>query len=118
MDTNNQILFYQTEDNETHVEVLYEGETVWLTQADMALIFQRSKSVIYRHIKNVIDTGELEEEAVVAKNATTASDGKFYEVNYYNLDMIISVGYRVNSRRGTQFRIWATRRWKAQSVKN
>lgn len=103
------ILLYQTQDGETKIEVTLSQDTVWLTADQMAELFQRNKSTISRHIKNVLESGELEEESVVAKNATTASDGKKYTVSYYNLDMIISVGYRVNSYRGVQFRIWATK---------
>ena len=80
----------------------------WLTLNQMAELLDRDKSVISRHLGNIFQTGELAREAVVAKNATTASDGKIYQVDYYNLDAIISVGYRVNSKRGTHFRIWAT----------
>lgn len=103
------ILLYQTQDGETKIEVTLSQDTVWLTADQMAELFQRNKSTISRHIKNVLESGELEENSVVAKNATTASDGKTYTVAYYNLDMIISVGYRVNSYRGVQFRIWATK---------
>ncbi len=87
---------------------ILKDETVWLTLNQMAELLDRDKSVISRHLGNIFQTGELAREAVVAKNATTASDGKTYQVDYYNLDAIISVGYRVNSKRGTQFRIWAT----------
>lgn len=103
------ILLYQTQDGETKIEVTLSQDTVWLTADQMAELFQRNKSTISRHIKNVLESGELDEKSVVAKNATTASDGKKYTVAYYNLDMIISVGYRVNSYRGVQFRIWATK---------
>lgn len=103
-----EFLLYQTEDGRTRVEVRFEGETVWLSLAQMAELFQRDKSVISRHIKNVFEEGELVRESVVAESATTASDGKTYRVEYFNLDVIISVGYRVKSQRGTQFRIWAT----------
>lgn len=103
------ILLYQTQDGETKIEVTLSQDTVWLTADQMAELFQRNKSTISRHIKNVLESGELDEKSVVAKNATTASDGKRYTVSYYNLDMIISVGYRVNSYRGVQFRIWATK---------
>lgn len=103
------ILLYQTQDGETKIEVTLSQDTVWLTADQMAELFQRNKSTISRQIKNVLESGELEENSVVAKNATTASDGKTYTVAYYNLDMIISVGYRVNSYRGVQFRIWATK---------
>lgn len=103
-----QIILYQTADGESKIEVTLANETVWLTIDQMAELFQRNKSTISRHIKNVLESGELQETSVVAFFATTASDGKKYQVNYYNLDMIISVGYRVNSYRGVQFRIWAT----------
>lgn len=91
------------------VEVWLEGETLWLSLQQIADLFGRDKSVISRHFRNVFTTGELERAAVVAKNATTAADGKTYQVEYYNLDAIISVGYRVNSSRATRFRQWATR---------
>jgi prophage maintenance system killer protein/prophage antirepressor-like protein len=91
------------------VEVRLEGESLWLNLQQIADLFGRDKSVISRHLRNVFTTGELEREAVVAKNATTAADGKIYQVEYYNLDVIISVGYRVNSSRATRFRQWATR---------
>lgn len=103
-----QIILYQTADGESKIEVTLADETVWLTIDQMAELFQRNKSTISRHIKNILENGELQEVSVVAFFATTASDGKTYQVNYYNLDMIISVGYRVNSYRGVQFRIWAT----------
>ncbi|AOV18700.1 hypothetical protein BJI67_15755 (plasmid) [Acidihalobacter aeolianus] len=90
------------------VQVRLEGETVWLSLQQLAELFERDKSVISRHLKNILDTKELERSAVVAKNATTAADGKTYQVEYYNLDAIISVGYRVNSTRATRFRQWAT----------
>jgi len=102
------IILYQSEDGHTSMDVHLKDETVWLTLNQMAELLDRDKSVISRHLGNVFQTGELTREAVVAKNATTASDGKTYQVDYYNLDAIISVGYRVNSKRGTQFRIWAT----------
>ncbi len=109
MDTHKgQIILYQTTDGESKIEVTLANETVWLTIDQMADLFQRNKSTISRHIKNILESGELQEVSVVAFFATTASDGKTYQVNYYNLDMIISVGYRVNSYRGVQFRIWAT----------
>ena len=102
------IILYQSEDGRAALDVRLQDETVWLTLNQMAELLDRDKSVISRHLGNVFQTGELAREAVVAKNATTASDGKTYQVDYYNLDAIISVGYRVNSKRGTQFRIWAT----------
>lgn len=103
-----QILLYQTVDGESRIEVTLCNDTVWLTLDQMAALFQRNKSTISRHIKNVFESGELQENSVVAFFATTASDGKIYQVAYYNLDMIISIGYRVKSYRGVQFRIWAT----------
>ena len=92
---NGQIILFQTQGGETKIEVRLSNETVWLTADQMAELFQRNKSTISRHIKNVLESGELQRNSVVAENATTASDGKTYTVAYYNLDMIISVGYRV-----------------------
>ena len=112
-----EIILYTTPDGESKIEVKLEGETVWLTLDQMATLFQRNKSTISRHVKNVLESGELEERAVVAKNATTATDGKTYQTAFYNLDMIISVGYRVNSYRGVQFRQWATRVLKEHMIK-
>lgn len=103
------ILFYTTDEGNINLGVLFSDETVWLTQAQMVELFQRDKSVISRHIKNIFQEGELDENSVVAYFATTATDGKTYDVAYYNLDVIISVGYRVKSVQGTQFRIWATK---------
>lgn len=91
-----------------HVEVRLDGETVWLSLQQLADLFGRDKSVVSRHLKNIFETNELERDRVVAKKATTAADGKTYQVEYFNLDAIISVGYRVSSTRATQFRIWAT----------
>ena len=102
------MIIYTTEDGLTKVETTFDGDTVWLSIDQMAELFQRDKSIISRHIKNIFIEGELQRDSVVAKFATTASDGKVYNVDYYNLDVIISVGYRVKSNRGTQFRIWAT----------
>ncbi len=112
-----QFLLYQGEDGRTRIEVRFDGETAWLSLGQMAELFQRDKSVISRHISNVFDEGELDRGAVVAKFATTATDGKTYQVEFYNLDVIISVGYRVKSQRGTQFRIWATQRLREYLVK-
>ena len=98
---------YQTEDGLTKIDVQMSGETVWLSLDQMADLFQRDKSTISRHVKNIFGEGELDRNSVVANFATTAADGKTYQVDYYNLDVIISVGYRVKSLRGTQFRIWA-----------
>ena len=104
------MIIFKTEDNQIKVDVRFYDESVWLTIDQMAELFERNKSTISRHISNVFKEGELTREAVVAKFATTASDGKTYQVDYYNLDVIISVGYRVKSLRGTQFRQWATKR--------
>jgi hypothetical protein len=112
-----EFLLYQTEDGETRVQVRIDRDTAWLSLNQMAVLFQRDKSVISRHIANVFDEGELRRESVVAEYATTAADGKTYQVEYYNLDVIISVGYRVKSVRGTQFRIWATQRLREYIVK-
>lgn len=101
------IIMYTTEDGLTKVEATFDQDTVWLSLDDMARLFQRDKSTISRHLKNIFSEGELNRNSVVALFATTASDGKTYQVDYYNLDVIISVGYRVKSLRGTQFRIWA-----------
>lgn len=97
------------ESGDQPVQVRLEGETVWLNLQQLTVLFGRDKSVISRHLKNVFDSKELERDSVVAKNATTAADGKTYQVEYFNLDAIISVGYRVNSSRATRFRQWATR---------
>ena len=102
------ILMYTTEDGVTKIEVTFDHDTVWLSIDQMAELFQRDKSVIGKHVRNIFKEGELIKETVWAKFAYTASDGKTYQVDFYNLDVIISVGYRVKSLRGTQFRIWAT----------
>ncbi|MBR2064235.1 MAG: virulence RhuM family protein [Bacteroidales bacterium] len=102
------ILMYQTVDGNTVIEVVLSDDTVWLTIDKMAELFQRNKSTISRHIKNILESGELSVDSVVAFFATTATDNKVYNVQYFNLDMIISIGYRVNSLRGVQFRMWAT----------
>jgi len=103
-----EIVLYRAADGGPALDVRLERETVWLSLNQLVDLFGRDKSVISRHLRNVFKEGELERTAVVAKNATTAADGKTYQVEYFNLDAIISVGYRVNSLRGTQFRIWAT----------
>jgi prophage maintenance system killer protein len=103
-----EIIIYRTEDGHTQIDVRLEQETIWLNLNQIAKLFERDKSVISRHLRNIFQAHELKRKSVVAKNATTAPDGKTYMVEYFNLDAILSVGYRVNSRRGTQFRIWAT----------
>ncbi|MBR2486491.1 MAG: virulence RhuM family protein [Paludibacteraceae bacterium] len=110
MNEDNQIIIYQTADNQTQIDVHIENETVWLTQAQMAELFQKDRTVISRHIRNVFNEGELEEQSTCAKFAHMGNDGlQQYETVMYNLDVIISVGYRVKSQRGTAFRIWATK---------
>lgn len=108
MDNNSKMIIYTTEDGLVKIETTFNSETVWLSLDQMASLFQKNKSTISRHIKNIFDEGELVKDSVVANFATTANDGKTYQVDYYNLDVIISVGYRVKSKRGVQFRIWAT----------
>ncbi|WP_317855169.1 virulence RhuM family protein [Chakrabartyella piscis] len=105
---NSEIIMYQTEDGLTKIESTFDGETVWLSIDQMAELFGRDKSVIGKHVRNIFKEGELVKNSVWANFAYTASDGKTYQVDFYNLDVIISVGYRVKSLRGTQFRIWAT----------
>ena len=114
---NSNILIYQTEDGQTKIETLLVDETVWLTQAQMVDLLQTSKQNVSLHIKNIFTEGELTENSVVKDYLTTAADGKNYNTKHYNLDVIISVGYRVKSHRGTQFRIWATQKLKEYLVK-
>jgi hypothetical protein len=113
----NDILIYQAEDGSTKIQVQLTDNTVWLTQAAMVELFQTTKQNISLHIKNIFQEGELEENSVVKEYLTTAADGKNYRTKYYNLDVIISVGYRVKSLRGTQFRIWATERLREYLIK-
>ena len=107
MNNYGEIVIYQTEDGISRIEVNLKDETVWLSIDQMAELFQRDRSVIGKHVRNIFKEGELKKDSVWAKFAYTASDGKTYDVDFYNLDVIISVGYRVKSFRGTQFRIWA-----------
>ena len=108
MDFNkSEIIIYQTEDGQTKIDVIMEEETVWLPQAQMAELFQTTKQNISLHINNAFKEGELEPNSVVKEYLTTAADEKSYNIKHYNLDVIISVGYRVKSLRGTQFRRWA-----------
>jgi len=109
--TNSEIILYQTEDGQTKIDVRLEEETVWLSQVQMAKLFQTTKQNISLHVKNVFKEGELEEISTVKDYLTVQTEGKREvqrKINSYNLDVIISVGYRVKSHRGTQFRIWAT----------
>jgi hypothetical protein len=112
-----EFLLYQTEDGQTRVEVLMTGETVWLNQNQMADLFQTTKQNIGQHIRNVFSEGELAPDSVVKDFFTTAADDKQYRTKHYNLDVIISVGYRVKSHRGTQFRMWATQRLREYLIK-
>lgn len=114
---NSEILIYRNPDGKIRIDVRLEGETVWLTQGHLCDLFQKSKATISEHIRHVFEEGELNEESVVRNFRTTAADGKSYDVRHYNLDVIISVGYRVKSQQGTQFRIWATQRLKEYIVK-
>ncbi len=116
MNKTGQIEIYQAEDGQTEIQVRLEEDTLWLSQAQMVELFGVNKSGISRHIKNIFKSGELIRDSVVAKFATTAADQKTYQVEYFNLDAIISVGYRVNSIKGTRFRIWATQRLKEYLV--
>ena len=110
-------LLYQTSDGQTRLEVRLENETVWLSQNQMAELFQTTKQNVSLHIRNIFKEGELPEGSVVKEYLTTAADGKSYKTSFYNLDVIISAGYRVKSHRGTQFRIWATQRLREYIVK-
>ena len=114
---NNDIIIYTTDDGQVDIEVRLEDENVWLTQNSMAELFDTTKQNISLHIKNIFDEKELDENSVVKENLTTAKDGKNYKTKFYNLDLIISVGYRVKSVRGTQFRIWANKLIKEYLIK-
>jgi hypothetical protein len=114
---NGEIVIYQNSEGSIKIDVRLEEETVWLSQAQMGLLFNKDKRTISEHISNIFKEGELNESSVVRNFRTTANDGKTYDVNHYNLDVIISVGYRVKSQQGTQFRIWATQRLKEYIVK-
>ncbi len=111
------IIFYQTDDGKSKIEVKLENDSVWLSQAQLVELYKSSKSNISEHIKNIFQEGELEEISVVRNFRTTAVDGKSYNVAYYNLDMIISLGYRIKSQIATKFRIWATERLKEYIIK-
>ena len=116
-DAYGEILIYQTDDGDTNIEVKMQDETVWLTQQQLMQLYRCSKSNISEHIKHIFDEGELDKDSVVRKFRTTASDGKNYNVDYYNLDMIISLGYRIKSVIATKFRQWATQRLKEYMIK-
>jgi hypothetical protein len=112
-----ELLIYQTEDGKTRIQVRLQDETVWLSQKMMAELFQKDVRTINEHIRNIFAEGELSPESVIRNFRITAADGKTYDTQHYNLDVIISVGYRVKSHRGTQFRIWATQRLREYIVK-
>ena len=116
-ETENNIVIYQTQDGKTRIDVKIENDSVWLTQKQMVELLQSSKANISEHISHIFEEKELDESSVVRNFRTTAADGKDYNVKYYNLDVIISVGYRVKSLRGTQFRIWATQILKEYMIK-
>lgn len=105
---NSEIIIYQSPNGNIKIDVHLENETVWLTHAQMTLLFSKGRTTITEHIQNIFKEGELEENSVCRKFRHAANDGKNYDTKYYNLDVIISVGYRVKSKQGTQFRIWAT----------
>ena len=117
MEQQGEIIIYQSADGKNKLNVKLENETVWLSQAQLVELYQTSKSNISEHIKNIFTEGELVKDSVVRKFRTTADDGKNYNVEYYNLDMIISLGYRIKSSVATQFRIWATERLKEYLIK-
>lgn len=117
MRNDSQIIIYQTRDGKTKLQVKFEGETAWLSQSQMAELFETTKQNVSLHIKNIFEEGELPRSSVVKEYLTTAPDDKRYSVEHYNLDVIISVGYRVKSIRGTQFRIWATQRLREYIIK-
>ncbi len=112
-----EIILYQTPDHQTELQVKFEGETVWLSQGQMSILFNQTKQNVSLHINNCFKEKELSRHLVVKESLTTAADGKKYKTKYYNLDVIISVGYRVKSNRGTQFRQWASQRLKDYLVK-
>jgi len=115
--TRSQILFYQSEDGSSHIEVRLDEGTVWLTQALIAELYQNTKQNVSLHIRNILEDGELAEGSVVKEYLTTAADSKSYRTKFYNLDMILAIGYRVRSHRGTQFRRWATERLREYLIK-
>jgi len=117
MKSDDQILIYQNPEGDIKIDVRFNEETVWLSQAQMADLFGKDKRTVSEHISNIFKEDELEENSVVRNFRTTAADGKQYSTKHYNLDVIISVGYRVKSVQGTQFRIWATQRLREYIVK-
>ena len=112
MENKGEIIIYQNKENDIAINVRLEDENVWLAQANLVELYQSSKSNVSEHIKHIFEEGELDENSVVRKFRTTASDGKKYDTTFYNLDLIISLGYRIKSRIATQFRIWSTHNWR------
>jgi hypothetical protein len=112
-----QIIFYQSETGNVNINVTFYNESFWLTQKNIAQLFGVEVPAISKYFKNIFESGELNENSVISKMETTASDGKNYLTSFYNLDAIIAVGYRVNSKQGSQFRIWATQRLKEHIIK-
>lgn len=117
MNQKSQIILYQTPDGQAKIQVKLENETIWLNQDQMSQLFQTDRTSVLKHIKNIFETGELDQTTTCAKFAQHLPDGRVYNVFHYNLDVVISVGYRVNSYRGTQFRIWATKTLKEYMIK-
>ncbi|HVV04150.1 MAG TPA: RhuM family protein [Puia sp.] len=117
MEERESIVFYQAGSSDSRIEVRLEKESVWLNLNQIAALFDRDKSLISRNLSSVFQENELERNSVVAKNATTGTDGKTYQVEYFNLDVIISIGYRVKSQKGIQFRIWANQVLKEYLIK-
>lgn len=117
MEGKGEVILYKTEDGQTELKVVLDHDTVWLTQSQLTNLFNQTKQNISLHINNIFKEAELDKNSVVKESLTTASDGKKYKNKLYNLDVIISVGYRVKSKRGTQFRIWATQTLKGHLVK-
>ncbi len=116
-DNKTEIVIFKTADEKISVDVRFEGETVWLTQAQLVDLYGSSKANISEHIKHIFEEEELEEDSVVRNFRTTAADGKSYQTKYYNLDMIISLGYRIKSKIATQFRQWATKAQGKSAIK-
>lgn len=114
---NNGIIFYEEDNNDLRIKTFIKDDTIWLTQQQLAELFHTSKQLVSHHVNNIFDEGELDRAAVVKKYLTTATDGKKYQTNFYNLDMIISLGYRINSKIATAFRRWATERLKEYIIK-
>lgn len=114
---NTELIIYNNDNGKTNINIYFEGETLWMNQTQMGELFGVKKAAISKHLKNIFESSELIKDSVVSKKETTATDGKKYDTNYYNLDAIIAVGYRVNSKKATSFRIWATQVLKEYMIK-